>query len=84
MSDFIHLTIKTQNMKNLIVLTFLFSLIFSSNAQTSLDSLTEKLSKISSETVVPGFAVAVVSRDKIHYKKSFGYADIATKKPYET
>lgn len=71
-------------MKNFIIFAFLFTFIFNSNAQTALDSLTEKLTKISTETVVPGFAVAVVSRDKIHYKNSFGYADIASQKPYET
>ena len=71
-------------MKNTIIFAFLFSFIVHTNAQTALDPLTEKLTKIATETVVPGFAVAVVSRDKIHYKNSFGYADIASQKPYET
>jgi len=71
-------------MKNLIALTFLFLVVISTNAQTAIDSLTEKLTKISEETVVPGFAVAVVSRDKVHYKKSFGYSDLVSQRAYAT
>ncbi len=75
---------KKQIMKIIIAFTFSFLSILALNAQTAQDSLSQKLTKIANETVIPGFAVAVVSRDKIHYKKSFGYADIASQKPYQT
>ncbi len=71
-------------MKNIIAFTCSLLSFFVLNAQTAQDSLTQKLTKIAEGTVVPGFSVAVVSQDKIHYKKSFGYADIATQRPYET
>ena len=70
-------------MKNLIIFFFL-TCVFSLNAQTAADTLTITLEKIAKETNVPGFAVAVVSKEKVIYKNGFGYADIKSKKPYTT
>jgi len=46
------------------------------------DSLTIELEKVLNNKVLPGFAIAVFTKDSILYKKGFGYADMETKKPY--
>lgn len=73
-----------KNMKFRLLALLLLCTVYSANAQTAQDSLTENLTKLCAETAVPGFAVAVVSKDEIIYKKGFGYADIESKKPYTT
>jgi len=49
-----------------------------------MDSLTPKLEKIEQLGYLPGFAVAIVSKDGVLYKKGFGYADLESKRPYTT
>lgn len=65
------------------ILTFLLStnFIFS---QTAEDTLSQQLTQLCQSTKVPGFAVAVVRKDKVLYQNEFGYADIASQKPYQT
>ncbi len=58
--------------------------VCSLNAQNATDSLTAVFELIAKETHVPGFAVAVVNKDKIIYKNGFGFADIESKRPYTT
>lgn len=51
-------------------------------AQT--DSLTAELDSLSKHTLMPGFAVALVSGDTVIYKNGFGYADVESQKPFTT
>jgi len=52
-------------------------------AQTPQDSLTQKLTALCNSTKVPGFAVAVVSKDKVLYQNEFGFADLKEQRPYQ-
>ena len=54
----------------------------STKAQIDEVALTEKLEKIQKLGFLPGFAVAVLSPDGIHYQKGFGYSDLNSKKPF--
>ena len=47
--------------------------------QKEIDSLDYKLTKISQETIIPGFAAQVVQGGDIIYSKGFGYSDIVNK-----
>ena len=57
---------------------------FALMAQSSYDSLTIQLKKLAAQQRVNGFAVALFDQDKILYTKGFGYADVATKRPYKS
>lgn len=67
---------------------FLFAILFFSlaileaSAQSPADSLTRVLSGLHAASNLPGFAVAVVSRDSLAYLRGFGFADIARQAPY--
>lgn len=63
----------------ILLLLFFYSQIFYSQ---EIDSLTVKLQQIANESNIPGFGVAVVSKDKLLYEKGFGYADIENNKSY--
>ena len=45
-------------------------------------SLEEQLADLYKNGQLPGFAVAIVSKDKILFEKSFGFADIASQTAY--
>lgn len=61
---------------------FFFLTIWKCPAQSVLDSLTIELGDIYEESELPGFAVAILDQDAIHYQRSFGFADVASQKPY--
>lgn len=65
-----------------LILITLFFLGSDALAQSSNQSLTEKLSRQFSESDFPGFCVSVVDKDKVIYQNGFGYADVQSKKPY--
>jgi len=52
------------------------------NGQTSKEELSQKLETTFQKANFPGMAVAIVDEDQILYHKEFGYADLATKKPF--
>ncbi|MGB0523086.1 MAG: serine hydrolase domain-containing protein [Flammeovirgaceae bacterium] len=56
-----------------------FQLCFSQNYQ---DSLTHKLKQLAQQSTLPGFGVAIVSKDAVLYKNGFGFADLKQKTPY--
>lgn len=45
-------------------------------------SLTDRLAALQKRSLLPGFAVAVVSRKKVLYQHGFGQADVAGQRPY--
>jgi len=82
-----------KNLQVLLFMTAVFVMILSCNddskpnhskssrhhLQKEIDSLEYRLTKISEETIIPGFAATVLKGDDIIYSKGFGYADIANK-----
>ncbi len=69
-------------MKRLLLLIALFPFLI--YAQTSTDSLTSKLAKLTGGNAIVGYAVAIINRDSILYARGFGYADREKKLPYTT
>lgn len=55
---------------------------FTLNAQQSVEELSQKLSATFQKANFPGMVVTIVDKDQILFQKEFGYANIATKKPY--
>lgn len=51
-------------------------------SQSYTDSLTLKLEKIQKLGYLPGFAVAIVSEEGVHYQKGFGFADVKNHEPF--
>ena len=47
--------------------------------QKKIDSLHIKLTQISEETIIPGFAATILQGDDIIYSKGFGYSDVVNK-----
>ena len=54
------------------------------HAQLAASAITEKLSKAFVKSQLPGMGVALVNKDSVLYLNSFGHADLAAKKNYET
>jgi len=54
------------------------------NGQTIQDSVTHQLTEILEDSELAGFAVTLVSKDKVLYQHGFGYADVEAKKPFTT
>jgi len=63
-------------------LIFLGNLPITLKSQTATEKLSRELRKTFQSSNIPGIAVAIVNQDKVLYQNQFGYADIATKKPY--
>jgi CubicO group peptidase (beta-lactamase class C family) len=51
-------------------------------AQSTADSLTQALQILHRGSRLPGFAVAVVTKDSVCYQRGFGYADVRAQRPY--
>jgi len=51
----------------------------SSHLQEEIDSLDSRLTNISEETLIPGFAATIIQGNKKIYTKGFGYSDVANK-----
>jgi len=68
--------------KLLIWLPFLLLSTSFISAQNYLDSLNRELNKVLAEDELPGFGVALVSKDKILYSKGFGNSDKSSQKAY--
>lgn len=67
--------------------TLLFFFATSTQAD-SIDTVLEKyipfVEATLNETQIPGAAIAIVSRDKVHYIHGFGYRNLKTKEPVNT
>lgn len=63
-------------------LTILVLILPNLNAQTAKEDLDQTLIQTFQQHQIPGMAVAIVDKDQILYQNAFGYADIASKKPY--
>ena len=48
------------------------------------DSLTAQLTRLHQKSDLPGFAVAIVSKQKVMYQNGFGYSDLASQTLYTT
>ena len=51
-------------------------------AQTTGDSLTSELSKLTGDSAIIGFAVAILNQDSIIYANGFGFSDVENQIPY--
>ena len=69
-------------MKKIITLVLILTINTSINAQSINDSITVELTKLSKNSNLVGFGVAIVNKDSIVYAKGFGYDDKDTKTPY--
>ncbi|MFT4666882.1 MAG: CubicO group peptidase (beta-lactamase class C family) [Polaribacter sp.] len=69
---------------NLLAITCLLLFATSAVGQGYEDSLTAQLTRLHQKSDLPGFAVAIVSKQKVMYQNGFGYSDLATKTPYTT
>jgi CubicO group peptidase (beta-lactamase class C family) len=63
-------------MKYIVSLSLCFLFCLPCFSQTGLDSITNRLQHVYKESSLPGFAVAIVTRDTVVYKQAFGFADI--------
>lgn len=70
-----------KNIKLILIFLILSSKTF---AQGYEDSLTAQLNRLYKNSDLPGFAVAIVSKQKIMYQEGFGYANIENQKPFTT
>jgi CubicO group peptidase (beta-lactamase class C family) len=69
-------------MKKIIMLVFILAINTSIKAQSNNDSITTDLTKLSKNSHLVGFAVAIVNKDSIVYAKGFGYSNKGSKNPY--
>lgn len=60
---------------------FVVSLLFGQKPEKRLAGLDEELQEVLETWQAPGFAVAVVEKDKVVYAKGFGYSDYENKVP---
>ncbi|NKJ21718.1 serine hydrolase domain-containing protein [Dyella sp. SG609] len=51
-------------------------------AATTPSTLQKALDELQAKSTLPGYCVAVVDRAGVRYAKGFGYADLASKRPY--
>lgn len=63
---------------------FIYTLSFSSYAQSAQDSLTQLLNDRYHQSGFTGFSVAIVNKDSILYEHGFGYANVQKQTPYTT
>lgn len=68
--------------KFLLAFIICLSFAFDCKAQTTLDSLNQIMEQIESQDILPGFAIAIVSPEKILFESGYGYANIQNKKAY--
>ncbi len=52
-------------------------------SQTEIDELATKIEEVFKSSSIHGLGAAIVNKDEILFENSFGYADIANKKPYD-
>jgi len=65
----------------LLLIALIPSVLYSQNAS---DSLTYELSKLTGDSALAGFAVAIVNQDGIYYANGFGFSDRENQIPYTT
>jgi len=71
-------------MKKVSIIIMHLLLSFGASTENPSDALTAQLTEIAKASTLPGFAVAVVSDEQVLYQHGFGYADVASQKPYTT
>lgn len=69
---------KTQKLKYYLLVA-IFYCFFSSYSQIDRKTLQENLTKIQSQSNLPGFALTIIKNENIEFSEGFGYADRATK-----
>ena len=69
-------------MKKAVILVLILVINTSIKAQSNNDSITTELTKLSKNSHLVGFAVAIVNKDSVLYAKGFGYSNKGTKTPY--
>jgi CubicO group peptidase (beta-lactamase class C family) len=67
---------------NLMRTLLLLICLFGGELASAHDALTDVLSRIQSESDLPGFAVAIVKSGHVAYESGFGYANVKSRKPY--
>ena len=69
--------LKLKVTKKTIVTLVLWSVMLAQvSAQTASENLSSQLEEIAKQSDLPGFAVALVSKDKVLYQKGFGFANL--------
>ena len=69
-------------MKKILFFVCVLLPLFSLNAQIPTDSLTQLLTEIQQNSILPGYAVAIVNPEKVLYQQGFGFADLDAQTPY--
>lgn len=69
-------------MKRIVILVLILVAKTSVRAQNINDSITNELTKLSRDSSLTGFGVAIVNKDSILYAKGFGYSDKENKTLY--
>ena len=70
-------------MKRIAIILFTLSILcILVSAQNRVEELDAKLTEIAKRGNLPGFGVAIVSKNKVLYQNGYGFANIANKKPY--
>jgi len=64
------------------LISLILANICQSNAQSVLDSLAIELENHYQTSNLPGFAVSLITQEKVLYCQGFGYADVQQKKPF--
>ncbi len=69
-------------MKRLFSLILLAAASLDGHAADERPALGARLAALQQQSSLPGFAVAVVSREAVLYQQGFGHADLQTRRPY--
>lgn len=69
-------------MKKAALLLLTLVLNYALSAQQDSTTLTKAIQQVWEESSFPGFAVAIVDRNGVHYQQGFGYADKKQERPY--
>jgi len=75
-------TIKKVSIRGLLLILPLLGMVHQCHAQSKPDSLAIRLDSLVKKGGIPGLAVVLADKNQVIYSKTFGYADIETKRPY--
>ena len=69
--------------KKLLTILFLLNIFcFGIQGQDKIKELNGKLNELAGRKHLPGFAVSIVSKDKVLFQKGYGYSDLESQNPY--
>ncbi|MEL6865033.1 MAG: serine hydrolase domain-containing protein [Bacteroidota bacterium] len=69
-------------MKKVLLLIISLLALTTLPAQNYRDTITQQLQDLAKNSDLPGFSVALVSKDRLLYKNGFGFADVDSQSPY--